>query len=94
MSKNITSLVDRSYSQFFAEVANLLEQAKKYSARSVNAIFALESRTTLLQKTQQSGGDYRVLRKGTNEWTCLPGVPGYSDVRAPDHGAFLRTCPL
>jgi hypothetical protein len=27
---------------------------------------------------QQRGGEYRVLRKGTNEWTCLPGVPGYS----------------
>jgi|HubBroStandDraft_1064217.scaffolds.fasta_scaffold73764_2 hypothetical protein len=23
------------------------------------------------------GDEYRVLRKGTNEWTCLPGVPGY-----------------
>jgi hypothetical protein len=22
-------------------------------------------------------GDYRVLRKGTSEWTCLPGAPGY-----------------
>lgn len=40
MSQNITSLVDRSYSQFFAEVANLLEQAKKYSARSVKAIMS------------------------------------------------------
>src|SRR6201993_3811319 len=23
-----------------------------------------------------SGGEYRVLRKGTNAWTCLPGIPG------------------
>lgn len=23
------------------------------------------------------GGEYRVLRKGSNEWTCLPPVPGY-----------------
>lgn len=32
---------------------------------------------TILDWPQKSGGDYRVLRKGTNEWTCLPGVPGY-----------------
>jgi len=24
------------------------------------------------------GGEYRVLRKGTSEWTCLPAFPGYS----------------
>jgi len=24
-----------------------------------------------------AGGDYRVLRKGTSEWSCLPAVPGY-----------------
>ena len=23
------------------------------------------------------GGEYRLLRKGSNEWTCLPGNPGY-----------------
>jgi hypothetical protein len=23
------------------------------------------------------GGEYRLLRKGSNEWTCLPGIPGY-----------------
>lgn len=33
---------------------------------------------TILDWPQQAGGEYRVLRKGTNEWTCLPGVPGYS----------------
>ena len=24
------------------------------------------------------GGKYRVLRKGSNEWTCLPAIPGYA----------------
>jgi hypothetical protein len=24
------------------------------------------------------GGEYRLLRKGSNEWTCLPAIPGYS----------------
>jgi hypothetical protein len=33
---------------------------------------------TIVDWPQQRGGEYRVLRKGTNEWTCLPGVPGYS----------------
>ena len=33
---------------------------------------------TLLDWPATQGGQYRVLRKGTNEWTCLPGVPGYS----------------
>jgi hypothetical protein len=23
------------------------------------------------------GSEYRLLRKGSNEWTCLPGIPGY-----------------
>src|ERR1700757_915392 len=28
------------------------------------------------QSILDSGGEYRVLRKGTNAWTCLPGIPG------------------
>lgn len=32
---------------------------------------------TILDWPSTSGGEYRVIRKGTNEWTCLPGVPGY-----------------
>jgi hypothetical protein len=32
---------------------------------------------TLLDWPAAPGGEYRVLRKGTNEWTCLPGIPGY-----------------
>ena len=32
---------------------------------------------TLLDWPSPPGGEYRVLRKGTNEWTCLPGIPGY-----------------
>jgi hypothetical protein len=34
--------------------------------------------STILDWPRQPDGEYRVLRKGTNEWTCLPGVPGYS----------------
>ena len=32
---------------------------------------------TLLDWPSAPGGEYRVLRKGSNEWTCLPGIPGY-----------------
>src|SRR5690349_25094298 len=32
---------------------------------------------TLLDWPATPGGEYRVLRKGSNEWTCLPGLPGY-----------------
>ena len=32
---------------------------------------------TLLDWPSSPGGDYRVLRRGTSQWTCLPGVPGY-----------------
>ena len=32
---------------------------------------------TLLDWPSSPDGEYRVLHKGTNEWTCLPGIPGY-----------------
>lgn len=32
---------------------------------------------TLLDWPAAPGGQYRVLRKGSGEWTCLPGIPGY-----------------
>jgi len=31
---------------------------------------------TILDWPSTPDGEYRVLRKGTSEWTCLPGVPG------------------
>jgi hypothetical protein len=33
---------------------------------------------TILDWPAAPGGEYRVLRKGSNEWTCLPGLPGYT----------------
>jgi len=33
---------------------------------------------TLLDCATTKGGEYRVLRKGTSEWNCLPAFPGYS----------------
>ena len=37
----------------------------------------ITSSATILDWPEQPGGAYRLLRKGNNEWTCLPGVPGY-----------------
>ena len=31
---------------------------------------------TLLDWPATPGGEYRVLRKGSSQWTCLPGIPG------------------
>jgi len=31
---------------------------------------------TLLDWPETPGGEYRVLRKGSSQWTCLPGLPG------------------
>ena len=38
----------------------------------------ITNNATILDWPSTPGGEYRVIRKGTNEWTCLPGVPGYS----------------
>lgn len=51
------------------------------SAKIADALRAgptfITKNATILDWPQKSGGEYRVLRKGTNGWTCLPGVPGY-----------------
>lgn len=51
------------------------------SAKIVDALRAgppfITNNATILDWPQQPGGDYRILRKGSNEWTCLPGVPLY-----------------
>jgi hypothetical protein len=52
------------------------------SAKIADALRAgpafITKNATILDWPHQFGGEYRVLRKGANEWTCLPGVPGYS----------------
>jgi hypothetical protein len=39
---------------------------------------------TVLDWPSASGGEYRVLRRGSNEWTCLPAIPG---IRTMSQGA-------
>jgi hypothetical protein len=53
------------------------DSAKIADALRAGPLFITKN-ATILDWPLQPGGEYRVLRKGTNEWTCLPGVPGYS----------------
>jgi len=32
---------------------------------------------TVLDWPSAPGGEYRLVRRGSNEWTCLPAIPGY-----------------
>jgi hypothetical protein len=64
----------------FSQVAS--DHPSTDSAKIADAMRAgpafITKNATILDWPQQPGSEYRVLRKGTNEWTCLPGVPGYS----------------
>ena len=53
------------------------DSAKIGDALRAGPVFITKN-ATILDWPQKPGGEYRVLRQGTNEWTCLPGVPGYS----------------
>jgi hypothetical protein len=52
------------------------DQAKIADALRAGPPFITKN-ATLLDWSATPDGEYRLLRKGTNEWTCLPGVPGY-----------------
>jgi hypothetical protein len=53
------------------------DSAKIADALRAGPLFITKN-ATILDWPQKPDGEYRVLRQGTNEWTCLPGVPGYS----------------
>jgi len=51
----------------------------------------ITSRATILDWPSSPAGEYRVLRKGANDWTCLPGIPGYThDEPGCFDAVFLR----
>ena len=51
----------------------------------------ITSRATILDWPSSPAGQYRVLRKGANDWTCLPGIPGYThDEPGCFDAVFLR----
>jgi len=64
----------------FSQVAS--DHPSTDSAKIADAMRAgpafITKNATILDWPQQPGSEYRILRKGANEWTCLPGVPGYS----------------
>jgi hypothetical protein len=49
------------------KIADALRAGPKFITKSA----------TLLDWPSAPGGEYRVLRKGSNGWTCLPAIPGY-----------------
>jgi hypothetical protein len=50
------------------KIADALRAGPKFITRAA----------TILDWPSSPAGAYRVLRKGTNDWTCLPGLPGYA----------------
>jgi len=48
----------------------------------------ITDQATIVDYPVSKGGDFRVLRKGTSEWTCLPGPPPGS--KHDDPGCFDR----
>jgi hypothetical protein len=47
------------------KIANALRAAPKF----------ITDGATIMDYPASKGGEYRVLRKGSSEWTCLPGPP-------------------
>jgi hypothetical protein len=60
-----------------ASVHPLTDSAKIADASRAGPAFITKN-AIILDWPQMPGGEYRVLRQGTDGWTCLPGVPGYS----------------
>jgi len=62
--------------------ANMPGQPKTDADKIADALRAgpafITKDAILLDWPATPGGEYRVLRKGSSEWACLPGVPGYT----------------
>jgi hypothetical protein len=69
----ITAIV--SYGQMPAAPKATSDAEKIASAVQAGPKFVTRNATVLDYPTSP-GGEYRVLRAGSNGWTCLPGVPG------------------
>jgi hypothetical protein len=64
--------MQNSFTKHPVTVADKLSDALRAGPKFVT------TNATVLDWPAAPGGEYRVLRHGTNQWTCLPGVPGYS----------------
>jgi hypothetical protein len=69
----ITAVV--SYGQTPAEHKSKSDPEKIASALRAGPKFVTQN-ATILDWPTSTGGEFRVLRAGTNGWTCLPGAPG------------------
>jgi hypothetical protein len=70
-----------SITLFAAAQANLPPRPSTDADKIADALRAgpafITKDATLLDWPSKPGDEYRVLRKGTNEWSCLPAFPGY-----------------
>src|SRR5262245_9712438 len=63
----------------YAQTSNLpVTDAEKIADALRAAPNFITKDATILDWPSTPDGDYRVLRKGTSEWSCLPAVPGYT----------------
>src|SRR6202789_1807873 len=78
-TKLLTSLLLTSVTALAQQSARLLVTDAEKIADALRAGPAFITKdATLLDWPSAPGGEYRLLRKGSNDWTCLPGVPGYT----------------
>lgn len=88
ISSNQVNVVLRSVLLFFVSVyvagaqTKMPDHPRTDTEKIADAMRAgpkfITSGATILDWPSSPSGEYRLLKKGTNEWTCLPGVPGYS----------------
>ena len=69
----ITAVV--TYAQTPASPKSKSDAEKIASAQQAGPQFVTQNATVLDYPTSPSG-EFRVIRAGSNEWTCLPGFPG------------------
>src|SRR5215813_5700204 len=69
-------VVRASDAQTVAERHPVTDNEKIADALKAGPTFITKD-ATILDWPATPGGEYRVLRKGTSEWSCLPAVPGY-----------------
>lgn len=65
-----------SYAQTATDRLPVTDAEKMADALRAGPTFITKD-ATLLDWPTTPNSEYRVLRKGTNEWSCLPAVPGY-----------------
>ena len=68
--------VTAAFPQTVASHLPVTDAEKIADALRAGPIFITKD-ATLLDWPSAPGGHYRVLRKGSNGWTCLPAIPGY-----------------